>query len=172
MPRRPRAISYLLPGLALAALACQAGARAQPRAYPMDDMRTKRGQQLTKFLASLAFVAFFSVGAGACEDEKDDPLYQDCLSKISMEDSCLNQVFEGCEGCAANCADRGHDVAAQDKHCGKLYAETFACIAALSCDDFLKWYDNNDPKKPFPCQTEETAFRTDCPDFHLYNDNN
>ncbi len=138
----------------------------------MGDMRTKRGQQLTKFLASLALVAVFSIGAGACEDEKDDPLYQDCLSKISMEDSCLNQVFEGCEGCAANCADRGHDVAAQDKHCGKLYAETFACIAALSCDDFLKWYDNNDPKKPFPCQTEETAFRTDCPDFHLYNDNN
>jgi hypothetical protein len=49
---------------------------------------------------------------------------------------------------------------------------TRTCIAALSCDDFLKWYDNNDPKKPFPCQTEETAFRTDCPDFHLYNDNN
>lgn len=34
MPRRPRAISRLLPGLALAALACQAGARAQPPATP------------------------------------------------------------------------------------------------------------------------------------------
>jgi hypothetical protein len=34
MPRRPRAISRLLPGLALAAMACQAGARAQPPATP------------------------------------------------------------------------------------------------------------------------------------------
>ena len=129
-------------------------------------------QQLTRILASLAFVAAFSVGAGACEDKKDDPLYQDCLEKIAKTDNCMNLVYEGCDGCASSCADRGHDIANKDEHCGKLFAETYACIAALSCDDFLKWYSHPDPKKPFPCQTEETAFRTDCPDFHLYNDNN
>ncbi len=133
-------------------------------------------QPLTKFLASLAFVAAFSVGAGACEDEKDDPLYQDCLRATVKADTCMNQVWEGCDGCEADCANRGHDIANKDEHCGKLYAETFACVAVLPCDDFVKWYGHGDPKpppaKPFPCQTEETAFRTDCPDFHLYNDNN
>ena len=63
-------------------------------------------------------------------------------------------------------------IAKQDEHCGELYAATYACIAALSCEDFLKWYSHPDPKLPFPCQTEETAFRTDCPDFDLYNENN
>lgn len=133
-------------------------------------MHTK--QHWARLVAILAFMTVSSVGAGACEDKQDDTLYQDCLTKIAKTDTCMNLVFEGCDGCAASCADRGHDVAKQDEHCGKLFAETYACLAALSCEDFLKWYSHPDPNIPFPCQTEETAFRTDCPDFHLYNDNN
>lgn len=123
-------------------------------------------------LAALTFIVATLIGAGACEDEKDDPLYQSCDIVVAELDTCMNQTYEGCEDCTTKCADRGHDIARQDEHCGELYAATYACIAALSCEDFLKWYSHPDPKLPFPCQAEETAFRTDCPDFDLYNENN
>lgn len=129
-------------------------------------------QRWARYFTSLILTTITSVGAGACEDEKDDPLYQSCENKLVMEDTCRNQTYEGCEGCAEKCADRGHDVARKDEHCGKLYAETYACISALACENFLKWYSHPDPEQPFPCETEETAFRTDCPEFPLYNDNN
>ncbi len=41
-------------------------------------------------------------------------------------------------------------------------------IGAGACE----WYSHPDPKLPFPCQPEETAFRSDCPDFDLYNETN
>ena len=135
-------------------------------------------QQWMQLLAALALTTGLSVGTGACEGEgevegeKDDFLYQDCLTVIAKNDTCMNQVFEGCDGCAATCADRGQDVANDDEHCGKLYTETYACLAALSCENFLKWTSHPDPAQPYPCQAEETSFRTDCPDFHHYNENN
>lgn len=65
---------------------------------------------------------------GACEGEaataKDDTLHEDCLTVIAKTDSCMNQVFEGCDRCQADCADRGHDVAAKDEHCGELLLPT------------------------------------------------
>lgn len=134
--------------------------------------RTIRLPSILVFLLTLVA----GVIASACEkddeqdDKQDDARYDSCANTIAKSDICSGLAWEGCGDCITECADRGAGVAAKDALCGELWLNAYACIAALSCDEYNLWRVGVPETAPYPCDDEESAFREECPGLPLHRD--
>ena len=118
---------------------------------------------------SLALMVGFA--AGACDPEEEEAFADDCRAVGDAFSFCRNFARDEGDTYFEDCIDRGKKVRKENELCGKLWVNTYDCVAALPCEDFEVWRTTvHDDTTNYPCHAEEQDFLAECPDLPLWVD--